>query len=310
MVRDLGSDSFAARSHASQALADIGPQARAALETAAADNDPEVRLRANELLTRLKAQDLWSAAKVETPQGKVSAAEVLAAMADQSGNRVLLGDQYGNFHDQEIEFDRPLGTFWELMDEVCRKSGNRVRAHYDARQPGLVVVAGSPTKYPIAYCGPVRAQVTSARRVFTEELDYEDLDSEKTHTFQLTLQMTWEDRFRLVAYRSLPELLSAKTDTGLELSATQASSTGWNVAGSGTRQVSMSLRVHPPATTARELDTLKLKWGLVAVGDMGALDVTDLQSTQPHYQDDVELTVESTQFTPGGRCEMTVAVNR
>ncbi len=310
LISELGSDSFSARTYASQALADLGPDARVALELASLNNDPETRLRASELLTRLKARDLWAAAKVDPPTGKVSAATVLAAMADQSGNRVLLGDQYGNFHDEEIEFDRPLATFWELMDDVCRKSGNRVRAHYDARQPGLVVVAGVPAKFPLAYCGPVRAQVTSARRVFTEELDYEDLDSEKTHTFQLTLQMTWEDRFRLVAYRSQPELLSAVTDTGIELSASQVAGTGWNVAGSGTRQLTMSLRVHPPATTARKLDTLKLKWGLMAVGDMASLDVTNWQSTDPHYQDDVELIVESAQVTPGGRCEMSIVINR
>ena len=40
--------------------------------------------------------------------------------------------------------------------------------------------------------------VTHARRVFAEELDYEQLEAEQSHTFQLDLQAMWEDRFRLV----------------------------------------------------------------------------------------------------------------
>jgi hypothetical protein len=310
LMRDLGSDSFNARDHAAQALAEMGAEARKELEASVTHSDPEVRLRAKDLLNRLKARDLWQATKVASPTGTVPAAKVLNDVSESSGNTLMLGDQYGSFHEQDVTFDRPIETFWELIDETCRLSGNRVRTHYDARQAGLVVVAGPTAKFPVAYSGPVRAQVTSARRVFTEELDYEDLNSELTHTFQLTMQMTWEDRFRMVAYRSQPELVAARTDTGVDLSATQSAGNGWNVTSSGTRQLTMSLRLHPPAIAARKLDTLKLKWGLIAVGDMANLDVTDLNSIQPHYQDDVELIVENMQSNPGGRCELTVVVNR
>src|SRR5690606_4691770 len=99
----------------------------------------------------------------------------------------------------------------------------------------------------------------SARRVFSEELDYEDHSSEVAHSFQLNLQMTWEDRFRLVAYRSQPELVTAITNTGVELSATQPAGSGWNVAGAGTRQLTMNLRLHPPSTEAIRLDRMVLR---------------------------------------------------
>jgi hypothetical protein len=53
-----------------------------------------------------------------------------------------------------------------------------------------------------------------------------------------------------------------------------------------------------------------LKWGLIAVGDIAHLDVTDLESKEPHYQDDVEVVVES--VTPGqnSRYEVTLVVTR
>jgi hypothetical protein len=156
----------------------------------------------------------------------------------------------------------------------------------------------------------VRARITSARRVFIEELDYDELKSEKTHTFQLNLQMMWEDRFRLVSYRSQPELVEAVTDTGAQLSATQPAGSGWNVASQGTHQLTTELRLHPPTTAARTLRSLRLKWGLIAVGDMATIEISNLSSTQPHRQDDLELIVESVQESPGARYEVTLAANR
>ena len=120
----------------------------------------------------------------------------------------------------------------------------------------------------------------------------------------------WEDRFRLIAYRSHPELAEAITDTGVRLAAAQSAASGWNVAGAGTRQLSMNLRIQPPATAAQELETLTLKWGLVAIGDQAHLDIRDFSSTEPHFQDDVEVVVQSFEQGPGSRCEIRLMIVR
>jgi hypothetical protein len=122
--------------------------------------------------------------------------------------------------------------------------------------------------------------------------------------------MMWEDRFRLVAYRSQPELVEALTDKKVPLSATQPAGSGWNVANQGMQQLSMELRLHPPTTQARMLETLKLRWGLIAVGDMATLEVTDFTSAKPHCQDDLELSIENMQESPGARYEMTLVAHR
>jgi hypothetical protein len=310
LIRKLGSDSYEQRKLASDELSKLGVQTRLQIEQAALSEDAEVRLRAKELLKQIKTWDLWSPGIVSYKCEKQPAAKILAAIAEQTGNRLLVGDQYGTFQDADVDLDYPDGSFWEVLDDLCRQSKNHVRSHYDTRNPGLVVVSGGPGKNPVAYAGPVRAQITSARRVFIEELDYDDLDSEKTHTFQLHMQVMWEDRFRLVAYRSQPELVEALTDNRLALSATQPSGSGWNVANQGTHQLTMELRLHPPATSAKRLDTLKLKWGLIAVGDIATIEVSDLNSTSPHFQDDIELIVESMQESAGARYEVTVLANR
>ncbi|MBN8628570.1 MAG: hypothetical protein J0M17_24100 [Planctomycetes bacterium] len=310
LVRDLGHDDYHRRIRADEQLAKLGPTARAELEAAAKDPSPEVRLRAKELLRQLKIDDLWQAGKFEYSAESAAATAVLEAVSKQTGNHVLLGDQYGNFDDKPITAGYANGEFWPALDDICRRTGNRLRPHFDPREPGLVLSAGKPGRYPTAYSGPIRAQILSARRAFSEELDYEADRSEKTHTFQVNLQVMWEDRFRLTAYRSQAELVSAITDVGTSVAATQPATTGWNIAGGGARQLTMTLRLHPPATSARKLETLSLKWGLIAAGDMACLEIDDLAGTSPVYQDDVELRIETVENGPGQRCEVTLLVLR
>jgi hypothetical protein len=310
LIRNLGSDSFSERERASAELRSLGAAMRRQLEEAAQSEDAEVRAHAASLIKQLRLADLWAPGLVSCRTDGDPAAKVLTSLAEQTGNRLLIGDQYGTFHDAPVALDHADAPFWKVLDDVCRQTGNQVRHHYDTRTPGLVVVQGEPGKFPVAYAGPVRAQITSARRVFIEEMNYQDLKSEITHTFQFNLQMMWEDRFRLVAYRSQPDLVQALAEDGAELAAAQPSGSGWNVAGAGTLQLAMNLRMQPPSTAAHTLDTLRLVWGLIAVGDMQTLEVSDLSSVAPHYQDDVELIIESVQERPGARYEVSVVVSR
>jgi hypothetical protein len=310
LVRDLGADSFAVRVQASEELAKLGATARAEVVAATRSDDPEVRLRAKDLLRAINTSDLWSPARFTCPEAPTSAAALLRQLAEQTGNHVLVGDQFGTFADCEVRLDYAVADYWQVLDEICRRSGNHCRTHYDSRRPGVVVVAGAAGRQPLAYAGPVRGRVTSARRAFTEEVSYEDLRSEKTHTFQLNLEMTWEDRFKLVAYRAQADVAEAATDAGTRVTAATPTSSGWNVAGAGMRQVTMNLRLNPPPASARELDALKLTWGLIAVGDMTNLEVANLASREPHFQDDVELVIDSLEPATGGRYDLVVTIRR
>jgi hypothetical protein len=310
LVRRLGSEAYTERDAAEAQLTSLGTAAREQLAAATQNADPEVRLRAKKLLQRLKIDELWTASKVRCQVRESSAAAALATITEQTGNRVLAGDQYGVFRETFVDLDIADGSFWEAIDALCQRSGNRIRPHYDTRRPGLVLAGGNPGRYPVAHSGPVRMQMIRARRAFTEEFDYERLDGDQSHTFQFELQALWEDRLRLIAYRSHPELVEAITDTGAKIIAAQAAASGWNVAGPGTRQVSMGLRLQPPAMSAKELATLKLKWGLVAIGDPAQIEIEDFNSARPHFQDDVEVVVQKFQRGPKARCEIALLVVR
>lgn len=308
-IRLLGSQNYNERHDAGLELARLGPAGRSQLEEALKSENPEVRLRARSLLDRLKVRDLWSGGVV-TFRAEGQASEALAAFAEQTGNHVLTGDQYGTFVDAKLNLAMEQKGFWEAIDDVCKFTGNHVRPHYDSQTPGVVVASGAPGKYPVAYSGPIRAQVTSARRVFIEELDYEDMSSTITHTFQINLQMMWEDRFRLMGYCTQPELVRAVTDTGINIAATQPASDSWNVATAGTRQITTNLRLNPPPTDAKSFSDFTVKWGLVAVGDMATLAVDQIEAKQQFHQDDVALTIESVEKLSGSRYDICLIVAR
>lgn len=309
LVRQLGASDYAQRISARDELAQLGSPSRPELLIAAKSTHLETALAARELLHRLDLQALWQGSPGQFVAQQQPAAEVLAKLAEASGNRVLIGDQFGSFQNLPVTLDAAERSFWAALDEVCRQTGNHVRPHYDANNPGLVVLSGDAGKYPLAYAGPVRAAVTSARRQFIEEFDYRGLASEQTHSFQLNMQMMWEDRFRLVAYRSQPELMEATTDTGVALSSTQSTGNGWNVAGSGTRQLALNLRLSPPPVAAASLDVLRLRWGLIAVGDLTTVDVDLGQPAASIVRDGMELRVDQVQ-TMGARCELTLTIIR
>ncbi len=107
LVHELGADSFAVRTLASEELAKLGAAARAEIVAATRSDDPEVRLRAKDLLRAINVSDLWSPARFTCPQGPTAAAVILKQLSEQTGNHVLIGDQFGTFTDAVVHFDTP-----------------------------------------------------------------------------------------------------------------------------------------------------------------------------------------------------------
>src|ERR1700722_3772550 len=103
LVRQLGAREAQSRAAAEQALVALGPASRAQLEQALAHDDPEVRLRARVLLDECLTDELWSASEVRFPPDTRQATSVLNSIVAQTGNRLLVGDQYGAFNEVPFE---------------------------------------------------------------------------------------------------------------------------------------------------------------------------------------------------------------
>jgi hypothetical protein len=309
LVKTLGADDFAARRAADLELLKLGQEGRRQLEAAAQSADPEIRLRALNLLERMAVVRLWEPSRV-TLQRNDHVSNLFASIASQSNNHVFAGASHSDYNNLAVDIQQVDVPYWQAVDTLARQSDNHIRLHYDSRLSGIVVAAGAAGKFPTAYAGPVRAQVTSARRTFVEDFDHEADDSEVTHTFQLNLQMLWEDRFRLAAYCTEPEVVEVKTDTGAFLGAPQSSADAWNVASPSTRQVSASLKLNPPPTAATELSVLRLKWNLVALGDMAIAEIANPAANSELHQDGFYLKILAYNRQTNGRIEIRLLIAR
>jgi hypothetical protein len=316
LVDRLGDSSSQTRQDATLRLAQRGEKARPALEQAARSLDVEVALRAQQLLQLLKVERLWlpsvcgpfpAAAKLTAEpatqvDGAALASTLLEQIAEQTGNRLLLGDSFGSFHDMPVPVlcrdaatrTAESGTipFWMAVDAVCRQSGNHVRPGYRKQDAGLVVVAGDEGLCPVAYAGPMRGSITSVRRAYAEESEFQSGHVQVTHTFQVGVQLLWEDRLQLIAYQSRPELIEARSDHGDALTLSEPERSGWSVVTPSRRQLTYQLRLDPPSWDARSLEVLRVRFGFVAVGDPREAVINDLQTTKPHFFEGISVVVE------------------
>ena len=167
LVRQLGAAEADARQSAQKALLELGGGSRARLQQALANDDPEVRLRARALLDECLTEDLWSASQVELPAESRLATSVLASIVAQTGNRLLVGDQYGAFNEVAFDGAGQRMPFWQAVDELCGGTANHLRPHYDVRAGGLVACGArrasrlAPTPARCERKSPVRGACSS-----------------------------------------------------------------------------------------------------------------------------------------------------
>jgi hypothetical protein len=309
LIEQLGSERYSERAHATSELARLGTTPRRQLEAAANSPDPEVRLRASELLAQIRAIDLWSpsivSCRIDAP-----VARVVAMLAEQTGNHIRLSDISGKFNDVAVSLNYPTGTFWEVLDATCRQSNNRIRCHYDTREPGFLLAAGSPSGAPTAYAGPFRAQITRLARTFSDRLDFTEDGSQRLHSFDIDVQVIWEDRFRLIGFRTNPTVVEATTSTGESLTPVQGIAGNWQACASTTKQIQSRLGVSPPPVAAQQLDRLTLRWSLMAIGEMRQLEVSDLAASHHAHQDGVDMVVDLVDRRDRDRVEVVCVVSR
>jgi len=310
LIEDLGAHSFRQREQASSALESLGTSGRRGLHEALEAENLEVRLRAADLLRRLAEEALWAESRLSFACENENISTALERLSALSGNTIFVGQRYGSFEEAAVTVEMDRASPWQILHELCRQSNNHLRPHYNPRQPGLVLTSGAPGGNPTAVCGPVLARLTGARKQYEEHLDYQDGSSDIAQEFQLSMQLLWEDRFRLIAYRPAPQVLGATTDTGAELAAAKPQAGGWNSAGPGVRQLTTKLHLQPPPRAARRLSELRLSWEMIAVGEMHTVAIDELIPGKRYRQGDIEVQVQEIEPRTGDRFHIQVLISR
>jgi hypothetical protein len=310
LVEQLGSERFQDRDRASHELAKLGTTPRRQLEAATQSPDPEVRLRAADLLAQIRALDLWAPSLIDCRLNHAPLSQALSLLVDQSGNHVQASDLNGKFNDRPVTLNFAQIPFWQVLDEACRQSNNHVRCHYDTRESGFLLSAGPASTAPTAYAGPFRAQITRLARTFSDRLDFGDDGPQRIHAFDIDVQMVWEDRFRLVAFRTNPVIVEATAATGESLTPVQGVPGSWQACPPSTKQLQARLGLSPPPVAAAELSRLTLRWTLMAVGEMRQVVIDDLAEARRADRDNVELIIDSVERRDRDRIEIACVVAR
>ncbi|HYT94856.1 MAG TPA: hypothetical protein VEL76_39430, partial [Gemmataceae bacterium] len=127
LIEQLGSKRFADREQADKELATIGPAALELLRRAAQSPDAEIKRRADKLVSRLEQQaltvEMLAPRRVRLTVTDVPVKEAVAELARLSGYKVELAGEQAGLSDRKITLDTGAVTFWEAVEQLCRKAG-------------------------------------------------------------------------------------------------------------------------------------------------------------------------------------------
>jgi hypothetical protein len=150
LVEQLGSDSFESREKAQAALEKIGAPALEALRKAAASDEAELRRRAGELVQAIERNALLASIltpkKVHLLYKETPIAEAIADLKTKTGYEITLHDPENALKDRKVTLDTGETTFWDALDQFCRKAGVREPKQEDVWKRPIGVPVPPPIK--------------------------------------------------------------------------------------------------------------------------------------------------------------------
>ncbi len=225
LVRGLDSLRLAERDAAEAALLELGPPILDFLPpiTDRMPSDVEQRLgRVRQKLEQVAAAAMGQASTVTIRASAMRLAELLAAIEQQSGNRIIdARAQFGHkMVDPELEVDLRQTPFWQALDFVLDKAGLTVYPYGDqcavyvvSRPEGQVARQGRAH-----YVGPLRIEPVL---VGAEQ----DLRSQTAPLLQLTNEIAWEPRVRPISFEQSMSNVRAEDERGKPLVVDDANAT-------------------------------------------------------------------------------------
>ncbi len=213
LVRQLDGPSLAQREAAEHALLELGPPVLDLLPPVTRTTSAEVRVRLDRIRNRLQqqaAEQTTQATRIDL-QGDMPLLDVLAALAEQSGNAIL--DYRGQFGqtatNPTVTVDFQDKPFWQALDQVLDQAGLTIY-NFSGQPDTLAIVARSDGERARAdrgaYSGLFRFEGVSlvARR---------DLRDPRGDSLQMVVEVAWEPRVRpIVLQLSLDTLRAVDED--------------------------------------------------------------------------------------------------
>ena len=217
-VRKLEANDVATRDAAELELIAMGAKILPLLPEITPRTSGELKgrlLRIRQSLQKEKIENFFEPSKV-TLEGTFTLSEAIKELQQQSGNDIeLQGDEAGS---AAIELAAKDADFWVVVNEVMKQAKLRINS-YGATDGSLVLSPGGVESTVATYStGPflIDAVSVQSRQFFTSSLDGQ---------LDFSFQLAWEPRLKPVFMQIPMSTVKATTDSGAELSPTNAQAT-------------------------------------------------------------------------------------
>jgi hypothetical protein len=214
LVRQLDSDTLAARVAAEKELTELGPAVLDLLPQITARTPAEVKQRLDRVRSTLEAAAVEAATKATlvTLDGEMTLAAAFAALEKQTGNKII--DFRPRFGQQpravNVKLSLQKVPFWQALDQVLDQAGMTVY-NFGGEAGALAVVARPDDELPRAgrgsYSGLFRfegAQIEAQR----------DLRNPANRSLRLTMEVSWEPRMTPIVLEQPLDQVSAMDENG------------------------------------------------------------------------------------------------
>jgi hypothetical protein len=254
LIERLDASRLADRDAAEKALVALGPGALDVLPQGDKNASAEVKQRLARVRRQLELAAAKSAAKaslITLSEAERPLSEILAALAEQSGNPLVDGRAEGGARpgDPRIRLGFDKTPFWQALDRTLDAAGCSVRIR-DASgdEPlRLVVVARGEGERPRGE----RAEYQGPLRFALADIDAKRDAAGNGGLLRVVLETAWEPRLRPISFTLSAGDLTAADDTGRPL-AVATPQAEWSTASLGGQSaIRLSLPLAKPADDAK-----------------------------------------------------------
>lgn len=228
LVAALADREFVVREEATKRLIDIGELAVPRVKEAAAGEDPEVKMRAERVLTEIEEKRLL--AQLDSPGTYVTLkatdvplSKVLQEIEEQTGNTFDLTRERSSFNDRPVSCEFTKTPFWQAMRELCVSSQIYVSGNDGGGGMRIYSGRSGQESWPTTVAGPLMIAVNQLNNSY----NFQD----KQSYLNLSGTMWVEPRLRCIGYY-YPQITRVLDDVGSDVEVQQQGS-GMNTIGDG-----------------------------------------------------------------------------
>jgi hypothetical protein len=295
LVAQLDSNELAKREAAEKELVEIGQDVLPLLPAVTSRTPAEVKNRLARVRNTLIKAEVEAASKpaLVTLAGEMPASEALAAIAKQTGNKLV--DYRERFNqegaDPKIKVALDKAPFWQALDTVL-DAANLTIYNYDEEQGALAYTSrGADAAARVgrgSYSGLFRLEPKTIEAT-------RDLRNSAMHSLRLTVDAVWEPRVRPIVLEVPLADAAAKDENGKEIGINSSEGTLEVPVEASNAAVEIEFPLSAPERSVKTLASLKGKVTAVLLGKVETFEFADLEKAKSVEQErgGVTVTVEN-----------------